>query len=693
MGGAHGVGQGVLALVGTPNVGKSTLFAALTGVRATVRNAPGTTVDLAAGSWQLHGPSAPRVRLLDLPGTYSLVPRSPDEQVTRDAIAGAHGAPPRAIILLVDSHEPARSLYLAGHVARTGLPVVVALTLGDVARSRGTGLDAVALETVLGVPVVELNPRTGSGVAQLHDAVGQALAHPRPLMGPAGAEAGWDEASWNEASWDEAALTASAEDIFDWVHEVVTQTALVEETESTTHPATGPLSGSPSVVRNRRAMGGGPDRKGDGHARVEGGHARPGGIPLTERLDRVLLHPLWGSVMALAVLWGLFSVATAVAAPLMAWADALVSGPVAAAVQTALGWAGWGGGWLESLLLGGLLVGVATVASFAPLMGLMFLAIAVLDDSGYLARVALITDRAMRHLGLDGRSVLALVVGFGCNVPALAATKTLPDRRQRLLVALLIPYTSCAARLTVFVLLATVFFPAHATLVVLAMYAASVALVIVGGLALRASVFRDIHADPLVIVLPTYQRPRLRSLLGAAWVRTWGFVTGAGTIIVATLVVVWALMAIPVHGDHPLGDVPVVDSAYGATAQAISPVFGPAGFGDWHATSALMTGFVAKEVVVGGLAQSYAVAEPEPGAASSALGDNLLATFERSSGGHGQAAAAAFMVFILAYTPCLATVAEQARTLGRRTTLLAVAAQVAVAWVLAVVVFQIGRLL
>ena len=659
--------QPVLALVGTPNVGKSTLFAMLTGVRATVRNAPGTTVDLAAGTWQVRAPSAPRVRLLDLPGTYSLVPRSPDEEVTRDAIAGAHGAPPDVIVLLVDSHEPARSLYLTAHVARTGLPVVVALTLADVARSRGTGLDCAALEAVLQVPVVELNPRTGAGVPALHRAVGQALTHPRPLVGPAlPAGAAID--------WSPQALADDADAIFDWVLSVVEEAAL---------PAAGAQSAASQNASSQSTL----------PQATAASASRPRTVPFTERLDRVLLHPLWGSVAGLLVLWGLFSVATTVAAPLMDGADALVSGPVAAAVQTALGWAGWSGGWVESLLVGGVLVGVATVASFAPLMGLMFLAIAILDDSGYLARVALITDRAMRRLGLDGRAVLALVVGFGCNVPALAATKTLPDRRQRLLVALLVPYTSCAARLTVFVLLATVFFPAHATAAVLAMYATSVALVVGAGLALRATAFRDIRADPLVLVLPTYQQPRLRSLIGAAWVRTWGFVTGAGAIIVATLVVVWALMAIPVHGDHALGDVPVQDSAYGATAQTLAPVFAPAGFGDWHAASALMTGFVAKEVVIGGLAQSYAVAEPEPDAASSPLGDNLLATFDRSSGGHGQAAAAAFMVFILAYTPCLATVAEQARTLGRRTTAVAVVVQLVVAWVLAVAVFQIGSLL
>lgn len=638
-----------LALVGTPNVGKSTLFSALTGVRATVRNAPGTTVELAQGTWQPRGSTSGRLRVLDLPGTYSLVPRSPDERVTRDAVAGTHQAPPDAVVLVVDANEPARSIYLAAQVARTRLPTVVVLTFADVARSRSRGLDRSRLEHLLGVPVVELNPRTGAGLEALDGAVEHALAHPAPVAGPAG----------SATDWSEDALTAAAEETFEWVRKVL-------------------------------------DAAGTPHPTGESTLGRPGTAPLptlTDRLDSVLLHPGWGSLVGLGVLWGLFSVATSVAAPLMAGADALVSGPVTSAVRATLGWTGWGGGWLESLLVDGVLVGIATVASFAPLMGLMFLAIAVLDDSGYLARVALVTDRALRRLGLDGRAVLALVVGFGCNVPALAATRTLPDRRQRVLVGLLVPYTACAARLTVFVLLASVFFPEHATLVVLGMYLLSAALVVVAGLALRASLFRDVRPAPLVLVLPTYQRPRLRSLATATWVRTWGFVRGAGAIIVATLLVVWALLAVPVHGDHTVGHVPVEDSAYGATAQGLAPVFAPAGFGDWHVTSALMTGFVAKEVVIGGLAQSYAVDEPEAGATASPLGDELLATFEESSDGEAQAAAAAFLVFVLAYTPCLATVAEQTRVLGGRTAVLAVLVQLVLAWVLAVGVFQLGRLL
>ena len=406
----------------------------------------------------------------------------------------------------------------------------------------------------------------------------------------------------------------------------------------------------------------------------------------SDRVDRVLLDPWFGVPVFFAAMWVLFQLATAVAAPVMGAVSGFVDGPLADLVRAVLP----GPAWLEGFVVDGLLAGVGTVLSFAPLMGIMFVAIAVLEDSGSLARAAFVADRAMRAIGLDGRAMLPLVVGFGCNLPALAATRTLPNARQRLLTGLLVPYTSCTARLTVYILLASVFFPADAGTAIFLMYAASVLLVIVGGLVLRATAFRDVTREPFVLALPAYQRPRVRALVTSAWVRVRAFVVKAGRIIVATLAVVWVLTAVPVTGDHALADVPVGDSAYGWTAGAIAPVFAPAGFDDWHATAALVTGFVAKEVVVGSFAQSYAVDEPEDPAASGDLGSRLRATFEESSGGHAGAAAAAFMVFVLAYTPCLATVAEQRRLFGARWTLGAVGVQLAIAWLAAVLVFQVG---
>ena len=331
--------------------------------------------------------------------------------------------------------------------------------------------------------------------------------------------------------------------------------------------------------------------------------------------------------------------------------------------------------------------------TFVPLMALMFLLLALLEDSGYLARAAVVTDRLMSRLGLPGRAFLPLVVGFGCNVPAIAATRILPQARHRILTALLVPFTSCSARLTVYVLLASTFFPQSAGTVVFAMYLVSILLVIVVGLLLRNTLWRMMGAEPLVIDLPPYQRPTVRLTTAVMWLRLKAFLRTASGIIVATVVVVWLLQSIPMAGAGTFGHVPVENSLYAALSRAVAPLLSPAGFGQWEAVSALVVGFVAKEAVISSWAQTYALAEPATSRSPGALGDHLQTTFAASSGGHPGVAALAFMVFLLAYTPCVATLAAQRRELGNRWTAFGVGLQLVVAWSLAVVVFQVGSLL
>ncbi len=615
------------------------------------------------------------MRLLDLPGTYSLLARSPDERVTADAVAGRGTLDiPDLAVVLVEAAALSRSLYLLAQVAQSGQRAVVALTMTDVAAARGIHVDPARLSTVLGVPVVDIDPRAGRGLDRLGTAVAGGLTDGvaavrgiEPLsvaeLAGSGASTGTDPAD-----------VARAAALFDWVEVVLAE--LADPTpDAEACAACEPLADPRSAAH--------PDRA----ARAA---TRPAPVrTLSDRVDRVLLDPWFGVPVFLAVMWAMFQLATTVAGPLIDGVDGLVNGTLADWVR------GWlpGPSWLEGLLVDGVLAGVGTVLSFAPLMAIVFLALAVLEDSGYLARAAFVADRAMRAIGLDGRAMLPLVVGFGCNLPALSATRTLPNARSRLLTGLLVPYTSCPARLTVYILLSGIFFPDQAGTAIFAMYVASIALVVLGGLALRRTLFRDLHREPLVLALPAYQRPRIRALLLSAWSRVASFVTKAGTIIIGTLTVVWLLMAVPVAGQHTIGDVPVQDSAYGRAAEAIAPVFAPAGFDDWHMSAALATGFVAKEVVVGSFAQSYAVDEPDDPSQAGDLGARIRSTFEATSDGHAAAAALAFMVFVLAYTPCLATVGEQRRLFGWRWTLGAVGVQIALAWVLAVAVFQVGRLL
>lgn len=239
-----------------------------------------------------------------------------------------------------------------------------------------------------------------------------------------------------------------------------------------------------------------------------------------------------------------------------------------------------------------------------------------------MARAAVVTDRVMRRIGLPGRAFLPLVVGFGCNVPAVSATRVLSDQRHRLLATLLVPFTSCTARLTVYVLLGATFFGSAGGTVVFLMYVVSVALVVLVGLLLRKTVIRQWGNDPLVIDLPPYHRPSVKVVLGVTWIRLRGFLRTASGIIVATVAAVWLLSSIPVTGTGTFADTPVQDSAYAAVSEAVAPAFTPAGFGDWQIASGLVTGFVAKEAVISSWAQTFALAEPDDVSQPGTLGIN-----------------------------------------------------------------------
>ncbi|MFN8046888.1 MAG: ferrous iron transport protein B [Dermatophilaceae bacterium] len=658
-------GARVVALAGAPNVGKSTLFNALTGARRTVGNWPGTTVEVGRGAWALPGE---QVSLVDLPGAYSLDPMSPDEELTRDLLLAADpAARPGAVVVIASAAHLARSLYLVAQVRETTLPVVVVLTMIDVAARRGIEIDTAALERALGCPVVSVDPRRRRGHEDLDRVVLAALdAGPAtPRVDPARVRV---QPCGCRGCTADAPCSCCPHD-------------LVEPALDGEHTAYELERADERFAWIERAVTAGVTERADVRQ------------TWTDRIDRWVTAPVIGPLIFLAVMWAVFQVTTVVAAPLQDGLDQLVSGPVSAAVSAGLGAIGLGGGLIEGFLVNGLIAGVGMVLTFVPLMGLMFLLIAVLEDSGYMARAAVVTDRLMGRLGLPGRAFLPLVVGFGCNVPAISATRILPNARHRILTSLLVPFTSCSARLTVFVLLATTFFPERAGTVVFAMYLTSILLVVLIGLLLRSTLWRAVGADPLVIDLPPYQRPTARLSLSVMWLRLKGFLRTAGGIIVATVCVVWLLQMIPGGGGGTFGAVPVEDSLYAAVSRFVAPVLAPAGFGDWQAVSALVVGFIAKEAVISSWAQTYALAEPASERQPGALGQHLLATFESSSGGHAGVAVVAFMVFLLAYTPCVATISAQKREIGVRWTALGLVLGLVVAWVLAVLVFQVGRLI
>ncbi len=650
-----GVNAPVVALAGPPNVGKSTLFNALTGARATMGNWPGTTVEVSRGVWHMRADGADAadgcgcgrdecrshrdgharsgdelaISLIDLPGAYSLDSQSPDEALTRELVVDApDGEAPDVVVVLADATRLTHSLYLVSQLREHPRRVVVALTMTDVAARRGISVDAALLGRRLGVPVVMIDPRRRRGLAELARVVRSSFDAPVCQPRAVGAAADPDD------------------ERFEWTARAV---------EAAT-------------------SGAGVDRP-----------------SLSDRVDRWVLAPVVGPLIFLVVMWAVFQLTTTVAAPLQTWLEDLFAGPVSAGVSHLFGVLGLGGSWVEGLLVDGIVAGVGTVLTFVPLMAIMFVLLALLEDSGYMARAAVVADRLMRSIGLPGRAFLPLIVGFGCNVPAITATRILPNARHRLLTCMLVPFTACSARLTVFVMMGVTFFGSYAGTAVFVMYVVSILLVVLVGLIWRKTLWRRIGAEPLVIDLPPYQIPTVRLTASVAWIRLKGFLRTAAGVVVAAVCAVWLLEAIPVTSDAAFGEVPVEDSAYGVAAQAITPVFEPTGFASWHTASALVVGFVAKEAIVSSWAQTYAL-EDDSSHANSALGQEVFRDFQASSDGHPLPAAWAFMVFLLAYTPCVATLTAQRREIGGKWTAVGVGLQLAVAWTLAVVVFQVGRL-
>jgi ferrous iron transport protein B len=458
----------------------------------------------------------------------------------------------------------------------------------------------------------------------------------------------------------------------------------------------------------------------------------------SDKVDRIVTHRIFGVLIFLGLMWMVFKLTADVTVPYVDWIGVVLAGPLTHWVTAVLVTIGLGGSWVESLLVDGLIAGVGGVLVFIPVLMSLYLALAVLEDSGYMARAAFVMDSLMNKIGLHGKSFLPLMVGFGCSVPAIYATRTLESKKDRILTGLLVPFMSCGARLPVYVLFAAIFFPAYAGSVIFGLYLLGIVTAVILGVILRRTLFQSDESGAFVMELPPYRLPTPKSIWFHMWQRTRAFLESAWTLILAVSVVIWLLMSIPVRGDGRFADTAVADSAYAAAAGAISPALEPLGFGSWQASGALISGFVAKEVVVSTMAQVYGVetavssepnAEPptfledawfivtsflsatldtlkslpllvgvnlfanDAGDEPTALMSAIKQGFDESSGGYGALAALSFMVFVLIYTPCMVAVSAEKQELGVKWMWVSVIGQFALAWVMAFLVFQIGKML
>lgn len=455
----------------------------------------------------------------------------------------------------------------------------------------------------------------------------------------------------------------------------------------------------------------------------------------SDKVDRIVTHRLLGIPIFLIAMWVVFKLTADISAPYLDWVDGVIGGPITNWIVSILGVLGQGGNWVESLFVDGIIAGVGGVLVFVPVMMFLYLALAILEDSGYMARAAFVMDRLMHALGLHGKSFLPMLIGFGCTVPALYATRTLENEKDRILTGLLVPFMSCGARLPVYILFGMIFFPENASGVVFGLYLLGILTAIVLGIVFNNTLFKNKEQSTFVMELPPYRLPTLRGIWFHMWERTSAFVRKAWTIIMATSIILWILMAIPVSGSGNFADTDVSNSAFATANEVIAPIFAPLGFDSWEASSALVTGFVAKEVVVSTMAQVYEVEETEEEAEAttffedigeiitsfiSATGDTLKSLplivgidlfeeedeaeltdlmlavrsdFEESSGGHGALASMAFMVFVLIYTPCMVAIAAEKQELGAKWMWFSIIGQLLLAWLMAFVVFQGGILL
>ncbi len=665
----------LIALAGNQNCGKTTLFNALTGSNQHVGNFPGVTVEKKEGKILKQKDMS----LVDLPGIYSLSPYTSEEVVTRDFILKEH---PDAIINIVDATNIERNLYLSLQLMELNIPMVIALNMMDEVRASGNSIDVAKLSAHLSIPVIPISASKKEGISDLTAAVVKTVKSKTPpvkldfctgelhrtihsiahIIEDHAQAAGYPPrfAATKMVEGDEPmknALKLTDEELHIIDH-------LVHDMEN-------------ALGTDREAALA--DMRYNYIEKICSDcvfkHQETREQVRSEKIDRILTHKYLGIpiflLIMLLVFWLTFTVLGAPLQELMdrginALSD-VVSGFMEQAGVSA---------WLHSLVIDGIFAGVGSVLSFLPIIVLLFFFLSLLEDSGYMARVAFVMDKLLRKIGLSGRSFVPMLIGFGCSVPAIMATRTLSSDRDRKMTIVLTPFMSCSAKLPIYGMITMAFFPHHAGLVMISLYVLGMVVAVLSGLLLKSTVFRG-NPVPFVMELPAYRLPAPTSVLLHMWEKAKDFIRKAFTVIFIGTIVIWFLQSF----DWSLNNVANSDASILASiGRFIAPIFIPLGFNDWRASTALLSGITAKESVK----STFAVLT---GATSDAALSSVLNTI------FSPLSAISFLIFTILYMPCIAAFAATRRELGSmRAALATVLYQTGVAYLVGMLVYQIGRL-
>ncbi len=738
-----------IALAGNPNSGKTTLFNALTGATQFVGNWPGVTVEKKEGKLKKQSD----VTITDLPGIYSLSPYTLEEVVARNYLIGER---PDAILNIVDGSNLERNLYLTTQLTELGIPVVVAINMMDVVKKSGDKIDTAQLSKQLGCRIVEISALKGSGVQEAAEAAVQAAKNGKTV--PMHSFSGPVEHAL--AHIEEHAVSNMPEEqqrwyavkLFERDEKAAAQLTLSEAVKKDVEAHIAEVEkelddDAESIITNERYIWIGNIIKGCYRKKSAGK------LTVSDKIDKIVTNrwlalPIFAVVMflvyAIAMGKSVADGGVGIGTFLTDWTNDVLGGAWLTDGSRAI-LEGWGAApWLVGLISDGILAGVGAVLGFVPQMLVLFLMLAILEDCGYMARIAFIMDRIFRRFGLSGKSFIPMLVGTGCGIPGVMASRTIENERDRRMTVMTTCFMPCGAKMPIIGLIAGALFGGSSWIATSA-YFIGVAAIVISGIMLKKTKMFAGDPAPFVMELPAYHAPSVGNVLRAMWERGWSFIKRAGTVIVISSIIIWFLISFgSVNGRFGMVDelyedealvteeyvqkvadrmgvdtdevTPMDDSILAGVAQPVSTIFKPLGFGDWKPTAATVTGLVAKEEVVAnfGIMYNYdakakqavdeETGEPlfdengdpimeELAEEGDQIWENVAKDFQDFSGGHGKLAAFAFMLFNLLCAPCFAAMGAIKREMNSpKWTIFAIGYMCVFAYVIALIVFQLGRL-